>query len=57
MDRSVQIKKSMKNAEASLNMERLFVSDESRELCFQLLNQEITFEEYLSRVKTKLIVP
>jgi hypothetical protein len=57
MDRSVQIRKSMKNAEASLNMERLFVSDESRELCFQLLNQEITFEEYLSRVKTKLIVP
>ena len=57
MDRSVQIRKSMKNAEASLNMERLFVSDESRELCFQLLNQEITFEEYLSRVKAKLIVP
>lgn len=55
MERSGQIMKSMKNAEASLNMENLFVSEESKALCFQLLNNEITFDEYLSKVKARLI--
>ena len=41
------IQKAMENAEASVNMEGLYVSDLSKELCEKLLKKEITFEEYI----------
>ena len=41
-----EIQKSIDNAEASINMEGLYVSDLSKELCEKLLKKEITFEEY-----------
>lgn len=41
------IEKAIKNAEASVNMEGLHVSDSSKELCKKLLKGEITFDEYL----------
>ena len=44
------IKKAMKNAEASINMEGLTVSDLSKELCEKLLKNEITLEEYIINV-------
>ena len=40
----------MENAEASINMEGLYVSDSCKELCEKLLKKEITFEEYLKYV-------
>ena len=40
----------MKNAEASINMEGLYVSDSCKELCEKLLKKEITFEEYMRLV-------
>lgn len=47
--------KAMKNAEASINMEGLFVSDLSKELCAKLINKEITFEEYLNLVTMGIV--
>ena len=44
------IQKAMDNAEASLNMEGLYVPDSCKELCVQLLKKEITFEEYMRLV-------
>ena len=44
---NTSLKKAMDNAEASINMEGLFVSDVCRELCEKLMKKEITFEEYL----------
>ena len=41
------IKKAMKNAEASVNMEGLYVLDYSKELCKKLLQNEITLDEYI----------
>ena len=41
------IQKAMDNAEASINMEGLYVSDLCKELCAKLLKKEITFEEYM----------
>ena len=41
------IEKAIKNAEASVNMEGMRVSDYSKELCKKMLKKEITFEEYL----------
>ena len=45
--------KSMRNAEVSLNIENLYVSDKAKELCFRLLNKEITFDEYPAAIKMK----
>lgn len=53
MESTERIKKSMRNAEASLNMENLYVSDKDKELCFRLLNKEITFDEYLAAIRMK----
>ena len=41
------LKKAMENAEASLNMEGLYVSEECKELCRKLLKKEISLEEYI----------
>ena len=51
MSESDRISKAMNNAEASVNMEGFYVSAESKELCKRLLNNEITFEEYLNTIK------
>ena len=48
-------KKAMKNAEASINMEGLYVSDSCKELCEKLLNKEITFEEYMDRITAGVV--
>ena len=47
---SAAIQKAMENAEASINMEGLYVSDWCKELCEKLLKKEITFEEYMRHV-------
>ena len=41
------LQKAMDNAEASIKMEGLHVSDFCKELCEKLLKKEITFEEYM----------
>ena len=41
------LRKAMENAEASIKMEGLNVSDACKALCEKLLKEEITFEEYL----------
>ena len=46
------LRKAMDNAEASINMEGLYISELCRELCEKLLKNEITFEEYLSQILT-----
>ena len=40
MSEAEKILKSMNNAEASVNMEGFYVSEESKELCKRLLNKE-----------------
>ena len=47
---SATIQKAMENAEASINMEGLYVPDSCKELCEKLLKKEITFEEYMRLV-------
>ena len=47
---SAAIQKAMENAEASINMEGLYVSDLCKEFCKKLLKKEITFEEYMRLV-------
>ena len=44
------LQKAMANAEASINMEGLYVSDFCKELCEKLLKKEITFEEYMKHI-------
>ena len=41
------LRKAMDNAEASINMEGLYISEFCKELCEKLLKKEITFEEYM----------
>ena len=48
-----EIKIALNNAEASLNMEGLFVSEQTKILCEKLLSQEITISEYLDIIKQK----
>ena len=43
------IQKAMENAEASINMEGLYVSDLCKELCEKLLKKEITFPNTAKR--------
>ena len=48
-----EIKDALNNAEASLNMEGLTVSEYVKSLCEKLLSQKITMAEYLELVKQK----
>ena len=41
------LKKAMENAEASIKMEGLYVSESCKNLCEKLMRQEISFEDYL----------
>ena len=41
------LQKAMDNAEASINMEGLHVTEFCKELCEKLVKKEITFEEYM----------
>jgi hypothetical protein len=43
----------IQNAEASLRMEGLCVSEDARRDCEQVLNGEITHEQYLMRVRKR----
>ena len=47
---NASIQKAIENAEASINMEGLYVSDSCKDLCEKLLKKEITFEEYIRLV-------
>lgn len=51
-----EIKKALDNAEASLNMEGLSVSDRTKALCEKLLAKEITMAEYIAIVKQNAMV-
>ena len=55
MSEAEKILKSMNNAEASVNMEGFYVSEESKELCKRLLNKEISFDDYMNAIKAKLV--
>ena len=44
------LQKSMKNAEASINMEGLYISEHCKKLCEKLLKKEITLDEYIKNV-------
>ena len=44
------LKKAMDNAEASINMEGLYITNFCKHLCEKLLKKEITFEEYLRQI-------
>lgn len=44
------LQKAMANAEASINMEGLYISDACKELCQKLLKNEITFDEYMKKI-------
>ena len=48
-----EIKVALSNAESSLNMEGLSISEHTKMLCKKLLSQEITMEEYIDLVKQK----
>ena len=52
---NASIQKAMDNAEASINMEGLYVSDLCKELCEKLLKKEITFDEYMSLVTSGVL--
>ena len=48
-----EIKIALDNAEVSLNMEGLSVSEQTKSLCKKLLAQEITMAEYINFIKQK----
>ncbi|MGN0461181.1 MAG: hypothetical protein ACI4HZ_01925 [Ruminococcus sp.] len=47
------IDKSINNAAASIEMEGFHIDEQSKIWCKQLLLNEITMEEYISKVKQK----
>ncbi len=51
-----EIKLALSNAEISLNMEGLFVSEQTKSLCEKLLAKEITMAEYIAIVKQNAMV-
>lgn len=48
------IDKSINNAVASIEMEGFHIDEQSKIWCKQLLLNEITMEEYISKVKQKV---
>lgn len=48
-----EIKIALDNAEASLNMEGLFIGEQTKLLCEKLLAKEITMAEYIALIKQK----
>ncbi len=48
-----EIKIAINNAEVSLNMEGLSVTEQTKKLCERLLKKEISLAEYISMVKQK----
>ena len=52
---NAMIQKAIDNAEASINMEGLYVSKICKDLCERLLKKEITFEEYLKLVTAGVV--
>ena len=48
-----EIKAAINNAEISLNIEGLSVSEQTKFLCEKLLTKQITMAEYISIVKQK----
>lgn len=51
-----EIKNALDNAEASLNMEGLSVSERTKSLCEKLLVKEITMDEYIAIIKQNAMV-
>lgn len=51
-----EIKNALDNAEVSLNMEGLSVSDQTKSLCEKLLTKEITMTEYIAIIKQNAMV-
>ncbi|MCL2125152.1 MAG: antitoxin VbhA family protein [Oscillospiraceae bacterium] len=43
----------IQNAEASLRMEGLYISEEARRECAQVLNGEMTHEQYVMNVRSR----
>lgn len=50
------LQKSMKNAEASINMEGLYISENCKKLCEKLLKKEITLDEYIKYVREGVLI-
>lgn len=50
------MKDALDNAEASLIMEGLTVSERTKSLCKKLLNKEITMDEYIAIIKQNAMV-
>ena len=50
------LQKSMKNAEASINMEGLYVSENCKKLCEKLLKKEITLDEYIKCIREGALI-
>lgn len=48
-----EIKNAIKDAENSLNIEGLIVSEQAKALCEKVLSKEITIDEYISIIKQK----
>ena len=44
----------IRNADHSLRMEGFIVDNKTKKLCEKLLRDEITFDEYLKEIETKL---
>ena len=44
----------IRNADHSLRMEGFVVDNKTKKLCEKLLLDEITFDEYMKEIKTKL---
>lgn len=54
MNQNVTIQSAMNDAEASLNMEGLFIPEEAKKLTEKVLTKEISFQEYLAIITAQL---
>lgn len=55
MNKNDAIQSAMNDAEASLNMEGLFISEEAKKLTEKVLTKEISFQEYIAIITAQLI--